>query len=206
MLPGTTDPGLVFLPALPHEPPPTARPPLRVDLVVLVQRSPSLDGHRLARLRGALSGLVGQLVLGRDQIALLAFDGEASILVPLSAQAGAFEAGLPRLAPGEGGRFDRGLRAGRHVLLGMEGGAARNHANRGVILLVTDEAHHGSANEAIAESFFTGNAGLAVTALALGPRADRALLARMTDGWFDAPGEADLEPALADFVGWLHAR
>lgn len=206
MLPGASDPGLAFLPWLPKAPPPTARPPLQVDLVVLVQRSPSLDGDRLERLRAGLSGLVGPLVLGPDQIALLAFDGEASILVPLTAQAGAFEAGLRRLAPGEGGRFDRGLRAGRHVLLGMEGGAARNHAHRGVILLVTDDAHHGSANEAIAESFFTGNAGLAVTALALGPRADRALLGRMTDRWFDAPSEADLDPALADFVGWLRAR
>ncbi len=201
-----TSAAVLALPLVDQGPPATPKPPpLRADVVLLVHTSPTLAGARLDTVRAALATFAGRMAADRDQAALVSFDGEARVVVPLTRDGARLAEGIRTLGPGRGGRYDRGMRAAREVLLDLPDGRNRNWENRGVVVVLTDAPHEGSAADAIAEAFFTGNSGFTIFAVPLGPSPDRDLLRRMSDAQFDAPDEAALGGAFDALVHRLRA-
>jgi len=204
--PPATPAAVLLLPHVERNPLPTPKPlPLRADIVLLVHTSATLTGARLDAVRAALSAFVAHLSPDRDQAALVTFGDDARVTVPLTRDPARLLGGIRSLSAGRGGRYDRGMRAARTVLLDLPDGRARNWENRGVVVVLSDAAHEGTANDAIAEAFFTGNAGFTILAVPLGPSADRDLLRRMSDAQFDAPDDAALAGAFEAVAGHLRS-
>jgi Mg-chelatase subunit ChlD len=201
--PGSTaTPAPIHLPVVRRD----GTPAMRSDVVLLIDLSESMAGASLDAVRSAARAFVARCDPARDQVAIVGFDAEPRAIHRLSGDRAALDAAVGALEPGAGSRFDLALRAARHELLDFEG-LRRDWRNRGVVVLITDGGHDGPDNDAIAEAFYTGNAGFAVFAVGLGPDADGSLLRAMADlGGVHLVADADgVEPALqaiADRLIW----
>ncbi len=196
--------GPIYLPVLLHErcDPKTET----LDVVLLLDLSTSMDGPTRAgglSKRDAASQAAGafsdQLRLGRsgdrDQLAILSFHNEASVLSPLGSSRADVRAALATLPRGAGTRIDLGLDLARDVLTSP----ARLPRNRPVILLLTD-GRPSFDDEAgtLAAASRVRSAGIALYAIGLGADVNPALLEALAgspDRYFAAP-EADALAAL----------
>jgi Ca-activated chloride channel family protein len=116
------------------------------DLLVVLDRSGSMSGDRIAKARGAVMALIDQLSEG-DRLGLVIFDGSAQRLIPLEAATPAAKAhwrGLVHgIEPGGGTNLSEGLDQGLALL------EARRRAGRaGRLLLLSDgEANAGDVSQ-----------------------------------------------------------
>lgn len=133
-----------------------------------------LAGDKLAAARAAAAAFLDALPLGRDRAAIVAFDAEARILAPLSADRARLDEALAALAPRPGTRIDLGLAAAGEVLAAQP----RPGSLRAVILLTDGFQGAEAPLEAVlAAAADLRSRGHAPYAIALGDRVDLDLLA-----------------------------
>ncbi len=133
-----------------------------------------------------------QLVSGRDQAALLQFNGEVAVVVPLSDDPVEVADGLDRLTQAAGTRIDLALEAGLTELTGE----ARRPENNPVLIVLTDGEPTGTTpDEVRAAADATKAAGILVFTIGLGDSLDIDLLrdvASRPEWAFIAPETSDL--------------
>jgi Mg-chelatase subunit ChlD len=177
-----------------------------LDVVLLLDLSTSMDGPTrvgglskraaAAQAAGAFSDQLRLTRAGeRDQLAILGFQGDASVLSPLGSSRAEVRAALAALPRGAGTRIDLGLDLARDVLTGP----ARLPQNRPVILLLTDgRPSFDDEASTLAAAAQARSAGLELYAIGLGADVQPSLLeavAGSPDRYFAAP-EADALAAL----------
>jgi Mg-chelatase subunit ChlD len=147
---------------------------------------------KLEAARDAARQFIELLAFERDQAALLQFNVEVTVLVPLTADRSALLAGLDNLTQQSGTRIDLALDAGREALLAP----AHKPGNTPVLVLLTDGQPSGtSPEEVLAAGDRAREAGILVFTIGLGPDVDQDLLRRVASGedrYFFAPDTSDL--------------
>lgn len=173
------------------------------DLVLLIDRSASMDGGGLADAVRQATGFMQQLDLAIDRVAVVGFDGRVDVLAPLTNDRHQVAAALGRLELRQGTRIDRALTTAVELLRAGDPSGARQRA----ILLLTDGVQIGPEGDApVLEAARAARAARArIWAIGLGPGPDQALLRAISE---NAPeiigGDANrLDDAMHDAVAAL---
>ncbi len=184
----TSMPAALYLPLLLHE---KCIPEIRrVDVVLAIDASSSMDepapagGTKLAAALAAARGFLGELRFDRgDQAAIIAFNAEARLVMPLSSDRAALDAALTGIQTAQQTcivcAVDAGwaeLSSGRHV---------PDHA--AVLVLLTDgRSNPRPASEAVARAAAAKAAGVVVFTIGLGADVEAEALAATASrpGWY----------------------
>lgn len=149
----------------------SSRHPVDLALVMDVSGSMSADG-KLDQSRRAAHALVDAMG-PEDQLALVTFEDQGRLLLPLGADASRAHALIDTIEPGGGTNISEGLR------LGLEAMSDRDAVRK--LVLVTD----GQANAGITDpgrlAAMAGRDGVTVAALGVGLGYNEVLLSRMAD-------------------------
>ena len=140
-----------------------------VDVVVLLDTSSSMTGDKFSDAKGAARSFVALLDLRRDQGAVIGFSGSPVLAQGLTQNVAALQAAVDALSLGSGTRIDRALQAAVSELLGPR----RRSGNQGVIVLLSDGAHSGSAADLRRSAAEARSLGAIVYAIGFGPDANR---------------------------------
>ncbi len=142
---------------------------LSLSMVIVIDRSGSMAGEKIAMARKAAIGSV-ELLSRQDRVGVVAFDGAAEWLVPLQSASNraAIVQRLATLGGGGGTNMYPALEQARAALLGV-------NTNLKHIIVLTDGQSAPGPFDALAKD--CGNAGITISAIAVGPDADRTLLA-----------------------------
>lgn len=144
---------------------------LSLCLVIVIDRSGSMAGDKIAMARQAAGASV-QLLSSLDRIGVVAFNSAAEWVVPVQAAGNktAIVERLTTIGAGGGTNMYPALKHAADALAAVD-------ANLKHIIVLTD----GQSMPADFESFakHCGEAGVTISAIAVGPDADRALLARI---------------------------
>ncbi len=161
---------------------------------------------KLEAAREAAGSFLGQLVAGRDQAALIQFNTDASLLVPLSDDPAVVIAGLDNLSQESGTNIGAALALGTQVLTGPE----QRPDNNSVLILLTDgEPTVGTPEELDAAARAAKDAGLLVFTIGLGSDVDQELLRNIASqpAWFFyAPDTSELAAIYAQIAFELPCR
>jgi uncharacterized protein YegL len=170
------------------------------DIALVVDTSLSMSDStqsggptKLQAAVAATQAFLAQVRMPEDRVALVQFNVDATVLVPLTGDRAAIVNGLRALTHGGGTRIDRGLRAGAASLSQPTPDPSR----RSVLVLLTDGAPSGVTPEEVIQTADEVRAsGVQVYAIGLGSDVDAALLRRLAfvDGrYYPAPDASDLE-------------
>lgn len=143
-----------------------------VDVVVLLDSSSSMTGEKFTDAKSAARTFVELLDLRRDQAAVIGFSAGPTLASGLSQDLRALQAAIDTLSLGSGTRIDRALRAAVGELLGPR----RRPGNQGVIVLLSDGAHSGTAADLQHATNEARSLGAVIYAIGFGPDANRAEL------------------------------
>jgi Ca-activated chloride channel homolog len=160
----------------PEPPETTKRPPLRLALVL--DRSGSMAGEKLAVAKRSAAWLVGRL-RADDEIALVAYDDEVHLLAPLApVDRPRLEHVLARLGPGGSTNLSGGWMRGLEQLEGAAGDGARK-----VLLLTDGLANVGVVDRGALAGLADGarGRGVGTTTIGVGADFDEDLLEAMAD-------------------------
>lgn len=167
-----------------------------VDVVLVLDSSQSMlevgrgGRSKLDAAQEAVRVFLDLLLLPADRAALVAFNGEATVLQGLTGSRSQLEAGLGRLKVGSGTRIHLGLAQARGLL------PPRRPARRSAILLLTDgRSDPDPATLAIAQARAAQAEGAVLVAVGLGADIDRAALEQMA-----SPGQFFLAPDAEDLA------
>lgn len=106
------------------------------DVALVIDASASMAGPKLAQAVAGAKAFVELLAPrpGGSQVAVVRYDAESRVVLPLSTDRARIDAALDGLAPGSGTRIDRGIVSGVNEVAGP----GRDPANRPVVVLLTD--------------------------------------------------------------------
>lgn len=144
-----------------------------VDVVVLLDMSSSMAGSKFSEAKSAARSFFDLLDLRRDQGAVIGFSAVPVLASGLTQDVATLQAAVDGLTLGSGTRIDRALQAAVGELLGPR----RRPGNQGVIVLLSDGAHSGTAVELRRAVIEARSLGAILYAIGFGPDANRAELA-----------------------------
>lgn len=150
---------------------------------------------KLAAAREA-AGLFVDGLAPADHVAVIAFDEDATVVLPLSADRAAARGAIGGLTTGSGSRIDRGIAAGSAALA-----AGRTGAATALVLLTDGRATGPEVGAAARAADAARRSGTAVYAIGLGDDVDRALLLRVAGDparYREAPLAGDLARVYAN--------
>jgi uncharacterized protein YegL len=157
----------VFLPIVSTAPPCPVRH-LHADVVLVLDASSSMTGAKLAAAKGAALAFIDALQLPNDQVGVVAFSQTATLLSPLTGDAGALGVAISALAPSPGTRIDAGLSAAWEELRGDR----RRPGNAPVLIVLTDGRQAEAPEAAQAVAAAARAAGVTIYSIGLGADVD----------------------------------
>ncbi|MEO8083424.1 MAG: VWA domain-containing protein [Ardenticatenales bacterium] len=164
---------------------------VHVDAVLLIDSSASMEGAKLDAAKAAARSFIAQLNLGNDQVAIVAFNHDATLMTPLVADAAVASAALDAIALASGTRIDLGLQLAMAELQ-----SGRQHAGSvPLVILVTDGQQEVQPELAILAADAARQAGTSLFAIGLGGDVDHDFLTRLAgsaDHYLLAPTPTDL--------------
>jgi Mg-chelatase subunit ChlD len=194
----------VFLPVLYRQ---QCRP-VHTDVVLAFDTSSSMLEATTpggpSKLAAAVQGgrvFLAQLRLPEDRVALVAFNGGATLVQPLTGDQAALVRAMDQLPKGSGTRIDLGLDVARGALKDVSA------ERKPVIILLTDGIQTGApADAARAAAADARAAGISIFTIALGADADAVLLAQVAGDArraFSAATEANLAAIYREIAGLI---
>ncbi len=170
------------------------------DVALVIDTSGSMSASttaggptKLEAARQAAKDFAGNLVAGRDQAAVIQFNIEATVLVPLTADIAAVQAGLDQLTQEAGTRIDLAIEEAHRQLTGP----SRRETNNPVIVLLTDGEPTHTSPDAVRDAAQRAKTDqLLVFTVGLGTDVDEQLLediASRPEWYFPAPDTSDLQ-------------
>jgi uncharacterized protein YegL len=182
------------------------------DVMLVLDTSTSMNeptpGGRtkLAASIAAAQAFVGLLQPPRDQVGLVVFDSEATVLAPLAPGADRVRLALDALTTAPGTRIDRGLEAAGRELTGP----AARPGSGAVIVLLTDGRPTGVDDETVlARAAAARASGIEIFTVGLGGDVDPDFLARVADDAnhrFISPDGTDLDRIYRHIAGVIPCR
>src|SRR5574341_678389 len=174
-------------------PGPSAPNPCVADIVVVVDRSSSMnDNNKLNDAKTAVSSFITDTNAPPEQVGLVSFASTATLNQPLTTDKAAVIAATQALTTTGGTRIDLGLQQARLELASVR----HNNAHRKVIVLLSDGLQNPAGNDPVlAEANAAKAEGAALFTIGLGPDADAALLQQIAtnpDYYYFAPTGAQL--------------
>jgi Mg-chelatase subunit ChlD len=160
------------------------------DIVLVVDRSGSMEGQKLAAAKAAVAAFAGDLDFAQSRAGMVIFNLEAELRVPLSADPGAVLAGLSSFDAGGGTDIGKAVDVAADEL--------RANGRPGVepiIVLMTDGRPDNAEIDADDAALRARSAGIRLFTIGFGPDTDAGLMRRMAssaDDYFFAPTEAEL--------------
>ncbi len=151
---------------------------VHTDVILIIDasssmREPSGTTTKIDAARKAALDFVDNLKLGKDQAAVLSFNAQARLDLPLSRDRAALERAINGISTAAGTRIDLALeRAGQELASGRP--IAGN--NRAVILLTDGRTDAGTADRALAAAAALKNGKAAIYTIGLGADVDAAFL------------------------------
>lgn len=163
--------------------------PRPMDVSLVIDRSGSMSGRKLTAAKEAALSFVQLLDLTREQVAVVAFDDEATLPQALSQDSDAIAAAINALRSGGSTNISNAIQLGQSELRSER----RVPANLPVMILLSDGAD-GRRSDAITESFLAKSAGTYVVTIGLGNADDETLaqIASFRSDYYAAPDERDL--------------
>lgn len=167
-----TLPQTIFLPTARDEG--CGQATLPADMVLVLDQSMSVGSVGKPMAAGVARGLIDALDLERDRVAIVAFDQQARLIVPLTTNRQLVDQGLASLHLAAGSRIDTALLAAIGELNGPRAIAGR----RRMIGLVSDgvDTGPGGRNAVIAVARAANEAHIGIITLAIGKAPDHSLL------------------------------
>ena len=181
--------------------PPEQRQP--VDVMLVLDRSGSMDDQQIADARQAARQLVGQLDLGQDQVGLVSFASKASLDARLGHDESAMGRALDRLRASGGTNIAAGIDMARAELTGNRHSSS---ATKAIVLMSDGQAKDKDAEARQAARQAKAD-GIRIITIALGPDADRELLLEIASSARDAyyqPTSSDLVGTFLDIASTVH--
>ncbi len=147
----------------------------RFDIVLAVDVSNSMQGENIAAAKASLGAFIGAVNLqpGLDQVALVDFANQATVVQGLTGDRALLDAAIGRLATRAGTRMDQGLWTAMDVL---HGPASRANASK-VIVLMSDGRQTEDPASALTAGAEARSGGILLYTIGLGADADGAALA-----------------------------
>ncbi|MEO8083770.1 MAG: VWA domain-containing protein [Ardenticatenales bacterium] len=141
-----------------------------VDVALVIDASASMAGPKLAQAVAGAKAFVDLLGprLGESQVAVVAYDATARVVLPLSTDQARIEGALDSITPGNGTRIDRGIVAGANEAAGPKHVAE----NRSVIVLLTDGIQVDARDTVKDAATYARAKGAVIYALGLGDDVD----------------------------------
>ncbi|RIL12289.1 hypothetical protein DCC79_01890 [bacterium] len=174
----------------------------RSDIMLVVDQSGSMAGDKLAAAQAAAHAFVDGIDFAFDQVGVVGFASEATLLAGLTTDRARLAAAIGALVPDGGTNIAAGVDEARHV---YKNPGHRPDATR-VIVVMTDGANNAGPAVAISAARYAKAEGARVFAIGFGADADMLTLTRMASNGgdaFAAPSAADLSriyAAIADRV------
>ena len=158
--------------------------PIPLDVVLVIDRSPSMKGQALADARSAASTFLDRLDLGRHHVGVASFFDSATVDARLSGDRRYLRSAIQALETPQRGGTDitKGLRAGAHVL---DDDRARPEAAR-VLVLLSDGQNNYGRPPVLQAAALLRDQGVHLVTMALGGAADAELLAAIASSPADA--------------------
>ena len=164
---------------------------VRLDAVLLIDASTSMDGAKIDAAKAAARSFIGLLSLPEDQVGIVAFNHDAALMSPLVGDAAQAGAALDAIALDSGTRIDLGLQ-----LAVAELGSPRHRAGAApLIILVTDGQQDDQPERALQAAEAARLAGAMIFAIGLGGDVDGTFLTQIagaSERYLPAPTPADL--------------
>ncbi|MBK6769976.1 MAG: VWA domain-containing protein [Ardenticatenales bacterium] len=164
---------------------------VRLDAVLLIDASTSMDGAKIDAAKAAARSFIGLLSLPEDQVGIVAFNHDAALMSPLVGDAAQAGAALDAIALDSGTRIDLGLQ-----LAVAELGSPRHRAGAApLIILVTDGQQDDQPERALQAAAAARLAGAMIFAIGLGGDVDGTFLTQIagaSERYLPAPTPADL--------------
>jgi Mg-chelatase subunit ChlD len=175
------------------------------DIVLAIDVSASMQGHKLAQAIDAAIGFVQLLDLDRNQASVVAYASEGHVAQALTHDRSQLEQALLSLQPSSGTRIDQGLRTSLEEL----DSTRHDPRNLPAIVLLSDGRQVEEVDEALRWADIARGRGVVVVTIALGSDADRELLAAVatTRGHsYVSPTPEELGEIYAKVAGIVRCR
>ncbi len=181
---------------------------VHTDVVLVIDASSSMSeasgpSSKLAAAQQAARQFVGLLDLAHDQAAVVAFNSNARVAVPLTSNRAALEAVLSDIQLAVGTRIDLALEAAGTELSSQR---AKPSNNKVVVLLTDGLPSEGTSSASLRAAGELRSAQIVVYAIGLGADVDRGLLQAIAwdrKTYVEAPTAEDLERIYEEIAGEL---
>lgn len=168
------------------------------DIVLIMDRSGSMAGAKLAAAQGAARSFAELLDVRYHRLGLVSFGDGATVDVPLTDRVSAVMDGLGRLSPAGGTNLAAALDGAWRHLLGFGRGEALP-----VMVLLTDGNHTDPTTDPVAVAVAARNGGAQIYGIGLGEDVRADLLEAITGDagrYFYAPGPSELYPIYSQIL------
>ena len=163
--------------------------PQPMDVSLVIDRSGSMSSRKLTAAKDAALSFVQLLDFTQDQVAVIAFDDEATVPQALTQDSNAIASAIKSLSSGGGTDISTALQTGQEELR-----SDRNIAGNLPVMILLSDGEDGNGSDAIAESFLAKAAGTYVVTIGLGDADGDTLkeIASFEKDYYLAPDERDL--------------
>jgi len=176
-----------------------------VDVALVLDASSSMAGEKLAQALAAARTFVRLIDLTDNRAAIVRYDENAALVLPLTSDRAALLAALDGLNTGRGTRHDRGIEVALAELTGPRG----RPENRQAIILLSDGRQVDQPERARAWAEYAWARGVLVYTIALGEDADRDMLRDLADHpahAYYAPSADQLQQIYERLAGAVRCR
>jgi len=174
------------------------------DAMLIIDRSGSMQGQKLADAKAAAKTFVDKMDLTRDQVGVASFGDDAKLDHQLSRTAGTVRTVIDALTAGGGTNMSAGINTASQELTSV-----RRDPNNAAVLILLSDGLPDSGSAATDAARTAKQAGIRVFAIGLGADVDPALMkdvASSHSDYYPAPQSSDLAAIYQQIAGAIRGQ